>query len=277
MDAELTEPLSTTRADDHPPAAPLVASHATRLSCKCCGADALLDGFVDFDRDCYGYNAKRGQVRGLPIAYYRCAACEFAFTDAFDAWTPGDFATHVYNDEYALFDPRYAVERPRCTAALVQQLVRSKAARILDYGSGNGLTATLLRQAGYAEVVEYDPYHSAHGAHGTPGAPGAPAGPSHGGYDLVLCIEVAEHSTTPLELFADLALHAADHGLVLLSTQDMSIVQGRWTDDWYVAPRNGHVSFYTQHTLKLLAASLGRDYLRLDSHRHLLVPRPAAA
>jgi 2-polyprenyl-6-hydroxyphenyl methylase/3-demethylubiquinone-9 3-methyltransferase len=247
---------------------PLAGTHATGLACKCCGSPARLEGFVDFDRDCYGYNARRGQVRGLPIAYYRCAVCEFAFTDAFDHWTPADFTAHVYNDEYPLFDPRYAVARPRDTAALVNQLVRHRGARVLDYGSGNGLTARLLREAGYAEVVEYDPFHATHGE---------AAKPAVGGFDLVLCIEVAEHTTAPLELFTDLSRYVAAHGLILLSTKDMSAVQGRWTDDGYVAPRNGHVSFYTRHTLALLAASLGRDYLRIDNSRHLLVPRQVSA
>lgn len=243
----------------------LTGSHATHTECKCCGASAMLEGYVDFDRDCYGYNTRRAQVRGLPIAYYRCTACEFAFTDAFDAWTPADFEAHIYNHEYPLFDPNYATVRPRNTADLVRQLARNPATRILDYGSGNGLTARLLREMGYSQVVEYDPFH------------GNPVKPERGGFDLVICIEVAEHSPAPLELFADLGSYVADSGVVLLSTKDMSEVNGRWTDDWYVAPRNGHVSFYTQRTLKLLGNSLGRDYMRIDSFRHLLVPRGAAA
>lgn len=254
------------RIDHRPPErAPLQGSVPARAACKCCGAEAVLEGFVDFDRDCYGHNAQRGQVRGLPIAYYRCAACDFAFTDAFDAWSADEFSQHIYNDEYALFDPNFATVRPKGTTSLVQQLVRNRAARILDYGSGNGYTAALLREAGYAQVVEYDPFH------------GDPVKPEQGGFDLVICIEVAEHSTNPLALFAELGSHVADHGLILLSTKDMSEVSGRWTDDWYVAPRNGHVSFYTARTLKLIAASLGRDYHRIDGFRHLFAPRRSPA
>lgn len=245
------------------PALPLPgpgAAFAARTACKCCGADALLEGYADFDRDCYGVNAGRGQVRGQPVPYYRCRGCDFAFTEAFDGWADADFRTHVYNDEYALFDPKFAQERPRTTAALVQRLAADRGTRILDFGGGEGATAALLREAGYAQVDVFDPFHAA--------AQPAPAGP----YDLVLCIEVAEHHTRPLALFAQLHALAGAAGTVLLSTRDFADVRGRWVDDWYVAPRNGHVSFYSQRTLGLLAASLGRAYLRVDGFRHLLLP-----
>jgi 2-polyprenyl-6-hydroxyphenyl methylase/3-demethylubiquinone-9 3-methyltransferase len=259
----LAEPApAATRAPAVPPLAPLFAPLA---ECKCCGAVALLDGYADFDRDCYNVNAQRGQVRGLPVPYYRCGQCDFAFTDAFDAWGPEDFATHIYNAEYELFDPNYASVRPQTTATLVQRLFPDTSIRILDYGSGNGLTATLLRQAGYASVTEYDPFH------------GNPVKPEFGGFDLVVCVEVAEHSTQPLQLFAELGCYAAEGGAVYVSTKDFADVKGRWVDDWYVAPRNGHVSFYTQRTLQLLAASLGRDYQKVDAFRHLLLPRRAPA
>lgn len=248
---------------EHPTsrAATLPATHATAQPCKCCGSSARLSGFVDFDRDCFGYNAKRGQVRGLPIAYYRCADCEFAFTTAFDDWSPEDYQAHIYNDEYALFDPNFATQRPQNTSTLIQHLVHNRAVRILDYGSGNGYTARLLREAGYANVTEYDPFH------------GDPVKPAQGGFDLVICIEVAEHVPDPLRLFAELNSYTAAQGIILLSTKDMAEVQGDWVNDWYVAPRNGHISFYSARTLTLLGNSLGRSYRRLDSFRHLLMPK----
>lgn len=253
MDVMLDEPSTGT--------ATLRATHATQQICKCCGAQARLSGFVDFDRDCFGYNAKRGQIRGLPIAYYCCAECEFAFTDAFDDWSPADYQAHIYNDEYALFDPNFATERPQNTCKLVQHLIHNRSVRILDYGSGNGHTARLLRQAGYAHVTEYDPFH------------GDPVKPAQGGFDLVICIEVAEHVPDPLRLFAELNSYTAAHGIILLSTKDMAEVQGNWVNDWYVAPRNGHISFYSGRTLTLLGNSLNRSYRKLDSFRHLLMPK----
>jgi 2-polyprenyl-6-hydroxyphenyl methylase/3-demethylubiquinone-9 3-methyltransferase len=241
------------------------ATFAPTLDCKCCGGAARLDGYADFARDCYGYNARRGLVSGLPIPYYRCAGCDFCFTNSFDGWSDADFRQHIYNEDYGLFDPNFAQRRPHKTAARVADLVRSPATRILDYGCGNGLTVELLRAAGYADVTGYDPHHA------------NPVRPLAGDFDFVICVEVAEHTTRPLELFADLSRLTAEHGVILLSTRDFSEVQGRWVDDWYVAPRNGHVSFYTQRTLSLLAASIGRDYLKIDTYRHLLTPRNGQA
>lgn len=255
MDVTLDEPSTGIAA--------LRGTHATQQPCKCCGAHARLSGFVDFDRDCFGYNARRGQIRGLPIAYYRCTECEFAFTEAFDDWSAADYQAHIYNDEYALFDPNFATERPQNTCKLVQHLIHNRSVRILDYGSGNGHTARLLRQAGYAHVTEYDPFH------------GDPVKPAQGGFDLVICIEVAEHVPDPLRLFAELNSYTAAHGIILLSTKDMAEIQGNWVNDWYVAPRNGHISFYSGRTLTLLGNSLNRSYRKLDSFRHLLMPKGA--
>jgi hypothetical protein len=252
--------------DLHPlPLPPVGASYAAALPCKCCGAGALLDGYADFDRDCYGVNQRRGRARGVPVPYYRCRGCDFTFTDAFDAWDGNAFRTHVYNDEYAQFDPRFAEERPRTTTAFVQRLFPDPATRILDWGGGNGRTAELLRATGYAQVTEYDPFHGTQQQR-----------PEAGAYDLVLCIEVAEHHCQPLALFAELDAWAGERGCVLMSTRDFADVKGRWVDDWYVAPRNGHLSFYSQRTLRLLAASLGRGYHRVDGYRHLLGPRADA-
>lgn len=244
------------------PAPALPGGFATRLACKCCGAAAALEGYADFDRDCYGLNARRGRVRGQPVPYYRCRGCDFSFTDAFDGWNGEAFRTHVYNGEYEQFDPRFAEKRPRRTLGFVQRLFPDTGTRILDWGAGNGRTAALLREAGYAQVTEYDPFHGRQQQR-----------PAQAAFDLVLCIEVAEHHTQPLALFAELDAWAGDAGCVLLSTRDFGDVKGRWVDDWYVAPRNGHLSFYSRRTLGLLAASLGRGYHRVDGYRHLLGPR----
>lgn len=241
-------------------APPLPGACPTQAACKCCGSPARLAGFVDFARDCYGYNAKHGVVSGIPIPYYRCADCGFGFTDRFDDWTPEQFGAHIYNAEYHLYDPRFEIERPRKIANLVMQLFPQKEIAVLDYGSGNGKMAQMLREAGYARVDDYDPFHA------------NPVKPDGTGYDLVTCIEVAEHTPRPLELFDELNRYASPMGVILFSTRDFSEVKGPWVNDWYVAPRNGHISFYDRQTMSLIAGRLGRRHLKIDSFRHLLVP-----
>ena len=230
------------------------------LRCKCCGNEALLAGFKDFARDVYDYNRTRGVVGGVPVPYYRCATCRFGFTDRFDEWTASDWTAHVYNDEYGLFDPRYEEARPKKTTKIMRAIFPDLAHSVLDYGAGNGRTAELLREAGFGPVVTYDPHH------------GNPVKPERRDFDIVLCIEVVEHSTAPLALFDELHYYCAADGVILFSTKDFSTVKGDWLQDGYVAPRNGHVSFFAAPTFRLIAERLGRVYSKVDAYRHVLMP-----
>lgn len=236
------------------------AAVAGVLRCKICRAAAPLAGFVDFARDVYDYNAAHGVVAGIPVPYYRCGDCRFGFTDRFDDWTGPDWTTHVYNAAYHLYDPRYAEARPQKTVRIMCDVFPDRAHSVLDYGAGNGRTAELLREAGFGPVATYDPHH---------GNPCKPVGRT---FDIVICIEVAEHTTDPLALFDELHAYCAPDGVILFSTKDFSSVKAPWLHDGYVAPRNGHVSLFSRPTFETIAERLGRSYHRVDTYRHLLLP-----
>ncbi len=238
----------------------LAEAVSVSLPCKLCNESAALAGFADFSRDVYDYNRQRGIISGVAVPYYRCPACDFGFTDRFDAWSDADFVDHIYNSEYHLFDPRYADARPRKTAGIVCDVFPDRAHSVLDYGAGNGLTAELLREAGFGPVESYDPHH------------GNTVRPDGKTFDIVICIEVVEHSTAPLAIFDELNRYCAPDGVILFSTKDFSTVKGHWMDDGYVAPRNGHVSLFAKRSFHLIAQRLGRVYHGLDKYRHLLMP-----
>jgi 2-polyprenyl-6-hydroxyphenyl methylase/3-demethylubiquinone-9 3-methyltransferase len=68
-------------------------------------------------------------------------------------------------------------------------------------------------------------------------------------------------------------------GLVLFSTllqpADMSFQGLRW---WYASPRNGHVSLYTEASLRALAQPLGFELASFNESTHLLLQgRPGFA
>jgi hypothetical protein len=119
----------------------------------------------------------------------------------------------------------------------------------LDYGSGSGKFANYMAELGYASVMSYDPFSN-------------PVRPE-GQFDLVTAFEVVEHSPNPLETFRDMKNFTASYGAVLVgqTVQPANIddIRGTW---WYLAPRNGHVSTYSDFTFFVIAKKLGLLYRR---------------
>jgi len=229
-------------------------------ACKCCGASASLFGVADFHKNCAGLQDGPFALSGIPIYYYRCPACGFLYTTAFDEFTPRDFADYVYNDEYALVDPDFAHARPCNNAQTIAQAFGgSKDLRILDYGGGNGMLAEFLRAQGFSDVQTYDPFVAAH------------ARRPLGVYDCIVSFEVMEHSPSPRQTMEDIHSLRADEGIVLFSTlvQPPDIAQqgAAW---WYVGPRNGHVSLHSHQSLRTLAAEWGLQIGSFGDNLHLL-------
>jgi SAM-dependent methyltransferase len=230
----------------------LQAICAEQAACKCCGATAFPYGVVDF--------RKVLDVSGVPIYYYRCPACRFLFTTAFDHFTTDDFLRHVYNEEYHLVDPDYREERSRANAALLTGLFSNpRPHRILDYGGGNGTLANRLRAAGFPRVETYDPF--------VPDYSDSP----DGRFDCVVSFEVVEHSTDPERTFAEMGEFLADPGLIVFSTllqpPDIDRHGLNW---WYAGPRNGHVSLFSRESLRAIVEPLGFGFGSFNDNLHVL-------
>jgi 2-polyprenyl-6-hydroxyphenyl methylase/3-demethylubiquinone-9 3-methyltransferase len=197
-------------------------------------------------------------LSGIPIYYHRCKLCGFIFTAAFDEFSDQEFLDHIYNENYALVDPEYAEVRPRSNAeAIARMLDRDKGISILDYGGGNGHFATALRSFGFLHVETYDPL-----------VPKYSARPDRQ-YDCIVCYEVLEHSIKPSQTIHDMNSLLNPEGLLLFSTllqpPDINDLGASW---WYLAPRNGHVSLYTQPALAALFRPVGLQLGSLNSAFH---------
>jgi 2-polyprenyl-6-hydroxyphenyl methylase/3-demethylubiquinone-9 3-methyltransferase len=224
---------------------------------------------VDFGKSCEDRRRPAHAAIGIAIAYRRCSACGFVFTSAFDRFSPRDFHTYIYNDDYVHADPDFVDVRPRSNAALIAELFRSSAGppRLLDYGGGNGLLARLLRERGWA-ATSYDPFYPEHGRR--------PAAR----FQIVSCFEVLEHSTTPFDTLRDLRWFMDDGGLILFSTllqpADFDAEGLGW---WYAAPRNGHVSLYSRGAMNVLVRRAGLAWMSLNDNLHIAYRRrlPAIA
>jgi 2-polyprenyl-6-hydroxyphenyl methylase/3-demethylubiquinone-9 3-methyltransferase len=236
----------------------LVLKLVDSTPCKCCGADALSFGAVDFNKSCEDHRRKPLPVAGVDVPYHRCPRCGFVFTVAFDDLSGAAFQEHIYNAQYELVDPDFVDHRPRNNAAWVDAtfLSTNRSARCLDYGGGNGLLAMLLRDAGSARAESYDPFYDA-------------VRPT-GRFDLVTCFEVLEHTARPYETLRDVRSLLDDRGLLVFSTLLQPVDFERqglaW---WYAAPRNGHVSLYTRASLTALMKRLGLKWGSFNDHTHV--------
>jgi SAM-dependent methyltransferase len=230
-------------------------------TCKCCGGHAKHFGAVDFHKNCEIAKGRNVLTpSGVPVPYHRCEECGFLFTIVFDSFTQEDFAELVYNDDYALVDPDFADLRPRANAAFIAELFAAhRSTRILDYGGGNGLTAELLRGAGFTNVTTYDPFVPAHSARPT------------GRFELILCFEVVEHSPDPHGTFEDIDSLVATDGIVLFSTLvQPAEITSFGLDWWYAAPRNGHVSLHSRESIAAITAGLGYNFGSFNDNLHVL-------
>ncbi len=240
--------------------AELKAICAPETPCKCCGAPAYRYGVVDFHKNCESYRNNALEISGVPIYYHRCPACQFIFTTALDHFTNEDFLRFVYNEQYLLIDPDYQRTRPEGNATLLCGLFSEvRPERILDYGGGNGVLAQLLRAAGFAQVVTFDPFVARYSAR--------PAGR----FDCVVSFEVFEHSTDPARTLADMVGFLTDSGFILLSTLfQPSDIDRQGLNWWYASPRNAHISLYTKTSLERLVQPLGFRFLSLDQSYHVV-------
>jgi SAM-dependent methyltransferase len=231
--------------------------------CKCCGARSHLIGSVDFHRNCeQGHGRQVLRPSGIPIHFRQCPACGLIFTNAMDQFTPQDFRRWIYNHEYALVDPEYARDRPAEGARFIDRLLgENRSLSLLDYGSGSGLMAELLRGMGYCDVQCFDPFVEEACRH-----------PGQRLFDCILCFEVMEHSTDPRRLLADIVSMLRPGGVVLCSTlvqpDNISQIGLNW---WYIAPRNGHVTLFSYRSLVQLAECFGFRVASFNAAFHVFV------
>jgi SAM-dependent methyltransferase len=237
--------------------APSLAQVRPVTECKVCGQKAPLHGVADFNKSCEVINGVHFPQAGVPVSYHRCIACGFLFTEQFDHWTPEMFRRHIYNESYAEVDPECTGARAqRESVPLIAFARQVNAKTVLDYGGGDGSLARILNENGI-DAHSWDPLH-----------PGTVA-PAPGIFDLVTAFEVLEHTPTPIQTCRQALSFVREGGLFLFSTLTLDDVTGPVCDNWYVAPRNGHISIHTSKSLQLLFARLDWRLLHYGPGHHM--------
>lgn len=179
------------------------------------------------------------------VKYFRCSGCGALQTER-PYWL-----SEAYSGEAERFDTGKA-SRTLVNFLVLPRLLEilgvRKDDRALDFGSGTGLLARLLRDAGF-DFHAYDRFGS-----------GEFAGACHWSRldhpcRLVTLFEVAEHFDDPLAEWG--RIFALDPDVVIGST---GIYQGQGSDWNYLSPESGqHVFFYSLEALSRLAARFGRS------------------
>lgn len=209
------------------------------MKCKVCGSRYTQENVI-----VKGFNVGcNGGEGGRDIFYHRCTLCGFLFTDAFDTWTKEDYLREIYNDDYVKYDPDYLRSRAEANAEAIHTLIKG---RCLDYGGGNGYLAELLRKRGI-NAYSWDPM--------------VDAKEPMTQFQTILSFEVFEHHPDPKALISSIKRLLKPGGKVYFST----LTNG---EDWYVAPRNGHISIFTKESLNHLGGLVGLEYKQFNPGFH---------
>jgi SAM-dependent methyltransferase len=220
--------------------------------CKICGGMSKLFDVVDFHKYCGQQEMFVSDIAGIEVSYYRCEICDFTFTDFCDDWTKDDFSRYIYNEEYVLVDPEYESIRPIYTADNMAKILSDcEQLRIIDYGAGSGRFAYEMQKRGFASIQNYDPFSS----------PDLP----EGRFDVACLFEVIEHMPDPLASLRTILSQVLKPEGIIILTQSIQPdtfeqIRGRW---WYLGPRNGHISTFSEVTFRRICANLHMRFFNL--------------
>lgn len=217
--------------------------------CKVCKSKVELWNYTDFNKTCG--NHPDFKWLGIPIAYHKCNSCGLIFTNYFDDWNNAMFAEEIYNDDYIKVDPDYVILRPEGNARFISELV-PKDKTIIDYGGGNGKTAELLRNMGYKAT-----FWDVHSGLQKP----------EDKFDVVVSIEVFEHTTDPLKTFKEALEFLKDDGVMYFTTLTNNELKYREMH-WYLSPRNGHILMHSYESLDKLGEICGVKITHLNNSLH---------
>jgi hypothetical protein len=230
--------------------------------CKVCESTAMPFDMVDLLKQCEA-PLYPDTPSLIPVIYHRCGSCGFVFTTYFDEFDGEMWRKHIYNSDYIKVDPEYQDVRPKRNSFFIDTLLSTKKSSVvgLDYGGGSGVTAETLREIGY-KYDSYDPYGAS-----------SMDKTRIGSYNFCSAIEVLEHASDPVGLMTDLVGLANHDRLIVLigtCTNDTAVTNGQRLSWWYAAPRNGHISLFSEKALSILAKRFNLECHNFSQSMHML-------
>ncbi|WP_304221908.1 PfkB family carbohydrate kinase [Gracilinema caldarium] len=141
---------------------------------------------------------------------------------------------------------------------------------VLDWGAGpNPLASELLQERG-CTVYSYDPLF------------GSPLPLEDPRFDIIFCIEVAEHFKDPLKDFSAMARYLKNGGLLIIHTHKIpcEVFAGEagslkdFFAPWWYKEDPTHVSFYSDQSLEVLALCSGLHFIQGENLHFFTKPQP---
>lgn len=227
--------------------------------CKICDTEADIYGVTDFNVSCYGNNVHRYNypLSGHAVYYYKCKNCGLIYSHAFDKWSDADYSRYIYNDEYIKHDPNFICKRSLHNFNLLRNAFKNlQNFRMLDFGCGDGQLVQLLQEYG-TDVVGWDPFNNS-----------API--PNEKYEFITSFEVMEHTPTPVKTMEMIdSLLEQNNGKYFFSTLTNDFHLNKLMNFWYIAPRNGHITIYSNKSLDILFSKFGMKVKHISELYHL--------
>lgn len=211
------------------------------MECPICGSSAELKYEIPFY-----YGKYMGRL-------FECENCRFLFVS-----NPSWLAESYRHHDPATTDVgscKRSLNAARTVILMKRAGLLKKTSKILDYGSGYGLTVNLLSDKGY-RIVGYDKYRKpVFGYYNI--SFGEDADIPEDPVDLILAIEVFEHLTDPIHEMSGLFSILRSSSILYATTNTYD--PQKHNENWdYIRDVPGqHVSFYSKESLNYIAELYG--------------------
>ncbi len=177
---------------------------------------------------------------------WHCPYCDLVFVDE-SALPARDRERDRYLQHHnSIDDPGYVATFDRIREAVRDHAAAQPNPSILDFGCGpTPVLVELLKRDGF-NATDYDPFF-------------APSFVDGASFDIITCVETAEHFAHPRATFARIA--------ALLRPRGTFIMQTQWhagpasIHHWWYARDATHVAFYSAETLTIIANLLEAETL----------------
>jgi len=193
------------------------------------------------------------------VQYFRCEKCGFLQTET-PYWLEEAYSSAIARQDVGIMQRNL---KNRDLTSTVLNLLFPDATSEVDFGAGHGVFVRLMRDIGF-NFYWSDKYATNDYARGFERQEGAT-------FDFLTAFEVLEHLVDPISGLEEM-MNLSEN--VFVSTCLVPDPVPGLADWWYYAPASGqHISFYTEKSLRILAARFGRHLLSIGEY-HLFTKKP---